>query len=88
MSGRSGYQLHPTLTVDVQSHLPQSVTSDSLGETPEDRQNWILSELKAGRKLRRTDLEKKFGISLATAKRDFTILNDQVAFAVAGSAGH
>ncbi len=57
VTGKLGYQLHPSLCVDD----PE--------QTPEDRQSWILDELKTGRKLRRADLEKKFRISPAIAKR-------------------
>jgi DNA-binding response OmpR family regulator len=88
MSGRSGYQLHPNLTVDVQSLPPQQGGMSDPGQTPEDRQSWILGELENGRKLRRADLEKKFRISLATAKRDFRILNEQIEFTGPGAAGY
>jgi len=79
MSGKSGYQLNPGLTVDDQTHQASRKTKEELGESPADRQEWILAELQSGRRLRRKDLEKQFGISTATAKRDFTLLDDRVA---------
>jgi DNA-binding response OmpR family regulator len=88
MRGRSGYQIHPSLTVDDQSHQPHQVTKAESGETPVDRQSWILGELKTGRKLRRADIEKHFKISMATAKRDFRMLDDQVEFIGPGAAGY
>jgi Fic family protein len=88
MSGKSGYQLNPGLTVDDQTHQASRKTKEELGESPADRQEWILAELHSGRKLRRKDLEKQFGISTATAKRDFTLLDDRVAFTGTGAAGH
>lgn len=88
MSGRSGYQLHPSLTVDDQSDQAPGKTKEELGETPADRHEWILGELRSGRRLRRKDLEKHFKISTATAKRDFGMLNGQVEFIGTGAAGH
>lgn len=88
MRGKSGYQLHPGLTVDDQSHQAPRKTKEQLGESPADRRDWILGELTRGRKLRRTDLEKQFRISTATAKRDFGILDGRVQFVGIGAAGY
>lgn len=88
MRGRSGYQLHPNLSVEDQSDQPRQTTEDETGETPTDRQNWILAELKSARKLRRVDLEKQFKISTATAKRDFRMLDERVEFIGPGAAGY
>jgi DNA-binding response OmpR family regulator len=84
--GRAGYQINAALTVDDQSgRAPTAVAKDVDG--PSDRQQWIVEELKKGRKLRRIDLEKQFKISQATAKRDFRILNDVVEFVGPGVTG-
>jgi DNA-binding response OmpR family regulator len=88
MRGKSGYQLHPGLTVDDQSHQAPGKTKVESGETPADRQNWFLAELANGRKLRRADLEKHFKISTATAKRDLGDLAGQIEFAGTGKAGY
>jgi DNA-binding response OmpR family regulator len=88
MSGKSGYQVNPGLTVDDQSQQAPRKTKDELGESPADRQEWILQELNAGRKLRRKDLEKHFRISTATAKQNFAMLDGQVEFTGTGAAGH
>lgn len=58
------------------------------GDGPLDRQQWIIDELKKGRKLRRCDLEKHFGISTATAKRDLGDLADKIEFIGIGKAGY
>ena len=86
--GRSGYQLHPSLTVDDQSHQAPGKTKVESGETPADRQNWFLEELNSGRKLRRADLEKHFKISTATAKRDIADLGAGIEFVGTGKAGY
>ena len=85
--GKSGYQLHASLTVDDQSHQMPRKTKEELGESPTDRQEWIMGELKSGRKLRRADLEKHFKISTATAKRDIADLGAGIGFVGTGKAG-
>lgn len=86
--GKSGYQLNPALAVDDQSHQAPRKTKEELGESPADRQEWILGELRDGRRLRRKDLEKRFKISTATAKRDFGLLDGRVEFTGTGASGH
>ena len=58
------------------------------GDSPNDRQQWIMDELKSGRKLRRFELEKQFGISTATAKRDLRDLAGSIEFIGTGIAGY
>ena len=53
-----------------------------------ERQQWVLAELANDRKLRRADLEKRFGISTATAKRDLGDLTTQIEFVGTGAAGY
>lgn len=85
--GRAGYQINAALTVDDQSgRTPTDVAKDDDG--PSDRQQWIVEELKKGRKLRRCNLEKQFGISTATAKRDFGDLAENVEFIGTGKTGY
>lgn len=85
--GRAGYQINTALTVDDQSgRAPTSVAKDDDG--PSDRQQWIVEELKKGRKLRRFNIEKQFGISTATAKRDLGDLAESIEFIGTGKAGH
>jgi CheY-like chemotaxis protein len=86
--GRAGYQINASLTVEDQSgRIPTTVTKDD-GDGPNDRQQWIVDELKRGRKLRRCDLEKQFGISTATAKRDLREFGVRIEFIGTGKAGH
>jgi CheY-like chemotaxis protein len=85
--GRSGYQINAALTVEDQSgRIPVAVAEADDG--PSDRQQWIVEELKRGRKLRRCDLEKQFGISTATAKRDLGDLAENIDFIGTGKAGY
>jgi len=85
--GRAGYQINASLTVeDLSGHEPTAAKDD--GDGPVERQQWIVEELKKGRKLRRCDLEKQFGISMATAKRDFGDLVEKIEFIGTGKAGY
>lgn len=86
--GRAGYQINAALTVEDQSGLAPTAVAKDDGDSPSDRQQWIVDELKKGWKLRRCDVEKKFGISMATAKRDFGDLAGSVEFIGTGKAGH
>lgn len=85
--GRAGYQINAALTVEDQSGRTSAAVAKDDGDGPMDRQQWVVEELKKGRKLRRIDLEKQFKISPATAKRDFRILNDLVEFVGPGVSG-
>jgi DNA-binding response OmpR family regulator len=85
--GRAGYQINALLTVEDQSgRTLVAVAKDDDG--PSYRQQWILDELKKGRKLKRCDLEKHFRISMATAKRDLCDLAESIEFIGTGKAGH
>ena len=87
VTGRSGYQVNDSLTVEdvTEAQAEASVGSEAIGA--EERQAWFLGELVKGRKLRRRDLEEQFGISTATAKRDLRALEDRVVFVGTGAAG-
>lgn len=87
VTGRSGYQIHPDLTVEDRSELEVAEGVDSETISAQDRQAWFLEQLQTGNKVRRRDLEKRFKISEATAKRDLRALADQVAFVGTGDAG-
>ena len=67
--------------------MPQEVTEDD-GDSPSDRQQWIMDELKSGRKLRRCDLEERFDVSTATAKRDLGDLAESIEFIGTGKTGY
>lgn len=41
-----------------------------------ERRRWVREQLRTGQPLRREDLEKQFGVSARTAKRDFLALRD------------
>ena len=84
--GPRGYALAPGITVAV-SAMPDAIDLPPLEPTPGERQSWVLEELNRGRTLRRTDLEKHFQISEATAKRDLAALSGKVDF-VGGPKGH
>jgi DNA-binding response OmpR family regulator len=86
--GRAGYQINAELVVEDQADCIPEATIREDGDGPSDRQQWIVEELKKGRKLRRCDLEKKFGISMATAKRDFGDLAENIEFIGTGKAGY
>jgi DNA-binding response OmpR family regulator len=85
--GRAGYQLNAALTVDDQSGDEATSSANDDGDGPVERQQWIVEELKKGRKLRRCDLEKQFGVSTATAKRDFGDLAGTIEFVGNGKDG-
>lgn len=86
--GRSGYQINTALTLDDQSgRAPTAIVKDG-GDRPSDRHEWFIDELKNGRKLRRSDLEKKFRISSATAKRDLSYLAESIEFIGTGTSGY
>ena len=88
ITGRAGYQINPALTVeDLSDSVTQEVTEDD-GDSPSDRQQWIMDELKSGRKLRRCDLEERFDVSTATAKRDLGDLAGSIEFIGTGIAGY
>ena len=86
--GRSGYQINTALTLDDQSGRAPTALVKDLGDRPSDRQQWFIDELKNGRKLRRSDLEKKFRISSATAKRDLGDLAESIEFIGTGISGY
>ncbi|MBP7948879.1 MAG: response regulator [Verrucomicrobiales bacterium] len=87
VTGKLGYELNGALHFTDNSDEPSS--SPALPQAPaaEDRQKWFLDELQKGRKLRREDLERKFSVSTATAKRDLGVLSAQVEFTGTGKHG-
>jgi DNA-binding response OmpR family regulator len=85
--GRSGYQINAALTVEDRSDLDLPPAIENC-DGPGDRQQWILDELKSGRKLRRFDIEDHFKISMATAKRDIGDLEKSIEFVGTGKAGY
>lgn len=55
-----------------------------------ERRRWVCEQLGAGQPLRREDLERQFGVSARTAKRDFQTLRDagEVEFVGPAKTGH
>ena len=52
------------------------------------RQAWFFEQLQSGVKVRRPDLERRFKISEATAKRDLRAVSETVEFVGTGDTGH
>lgn len=87
-SGGPGYRLNPSIEVrrvagpgslaDNDPALGTGVIDDDPGDTAgvNERQRWILDQLRAGVNLRRGDVEKQFRCSAKTAKRDLAELRD------------
>lgn len=91
-SGGSGYRLSPRIEVRRGGEAGTSpandpgaeggVIIDDPGDTADDpgvneRQRWILEQLRVGVELRRVDLERQFRYSAKTAKRDLAELRDR-----------
>lgn len=91
-SGGSGYRLNPWIEVrqggkpgSSSDHDPgdnSGVIPDDPGDTSDDpgvneRQRWILEQLRAGVELRRGDVERRFKCSPKTAKRDLAELRER-----------
>ncbi len=83
--GRSVPEDPPTTPV----HRPHDPVSDPVADDDADhprvvvlneRQRWALAEMKVGRPVRRRDVEREFGVSRETAKRDLADLGDQIEF--------
>lgn len=55
-----------------------------------ERRRWVCEQLRTGHSLRREDLERQFGVSARTAKRDFLALRDagEVEFVGPAKTGH
>jgi DNA-binding response OmpR family regulator len=85
--GVAGYELAAHLTVDDKSGQPSKSGPESSVADAAARRAWILEQLKKKQKLRRADIEKKFRISPATAKRDLKELDNQIEFSGNGEAG-
>ncbi|NOT02383.1 MAG: DeoR family transcriptional regulator [Phycisphaerales bacterium] len=51
-----------------------TTTASSLAWALNDRQHWVLEQLRAGGKLQRQDIEKHFRVAEKTAKRDLSDL--------------
>ena len=88
ITGRAGYQINAAL--EAVDHSDQRADAQTGGDLPigtEERQAWFIDQVQKGRKPRRNDLEKHFGISTATAKRDLGGLSEQIEFVGTGAAG-
>lgn len=83
--GRGGYELADHIRTAKREASNSHPAKDK--PTPEDRRNWFVAQL-AKRKLKRTDFEKEFGISEATAKRDLRMMEDHVEFVGVGEKGY
>lgn len=83
-----GYQLSPKLNVQVTTPRKRD-SGKSLPERSDadERKQWLLDQLRRGKKLRRRDYEEHFGISTPTAKRDFGELGGAIEFTGIGEAG-
>lgn len=88
VTGRSGYQIHSDLTVEDRSELEVEEGVDPDTISAQDRQAWFLEQLASRVKVRRRDLEKRFRISEATAKRDLRAVSETVEFVGTGDAGY
>ncbi len=68
------------------------VTDDGAGQPKvvvlNARHKWALAALRAGRQVRRKDIEREFKVSRATAKRDLADLGDQIEFTGAPKTGY
>ena len=87
-SGNRGYQLAERITIRhvgiTQVPEPPELVM-RVAAPPEEaelnhRQQWILAEIRKGKKLRRVDVMQKFSISVPTAKRDLAGLGDLIEF--------
>lgn len=87
--GRSGYQINPDLVIRNRTgDRPRESPRDDGLAGSEERQEWILDQLGRGAKVRRVDVERRFGKSKATAKRDFQALGEKVRFVGSGPTGY
>lgn len=84
ITGRRGYELAPAIQVAARAMASAPVSEEP---TPEQRQAWFVEQLRQERKLRRSDYERHFGISTATAKRDLRALEAAVVFVGTGDKG-
>ena len=83
----AGYELAAHLTVEDKSGHPSKSGPECSVTDAAARQSWILEQLKKKQKLRRADIEKKFRISCATAKRDIKEFGKQIEFSGNGETG-
>ena len=60
--------------------------NSAAAEPVEERREWVLQRLAAGRQLRRSDLEAEFSVSPTTAKRDLQTLREEGCIEFVGSA--
>jgi len=88
-TGSHGYQLSEKVTVRRLGRGIKVTTIKEKGAEPvymlgglrlNQRQRWILEELKSGIQLRRINVMKKFNISAATAKRDISVMGEYIEF--------
>lgn len=84
-----GYHLRDWIVVEVHDQVePARPASPAAGVRPEspptsglsERQQWILDQLKAGAKLTRRQIERQFGISTRTAKRELGGIEAMIQF--------
>lgn len=103
-SGGRGYRLNEWIEVrlsEIDHCLTEPDGASRCGEATNgtvevgsdqfnERQLWILDELRAGMKLRRSDIEARFKCSAKTAKRDLTNLREQgrIAFEMKPAPGY
>lgn len=84
-----GYQL--SLKLNVQITAPGKRESGKLAQPErsdaDERKQWLLDQLRRGKKLRRRDYQERFSISTPTAKRDFAEVGDSIEFTGIGEAG-
>lgn len=89
ITGRGGYEIHRDLKVEDLSGQPRPKTEDEEPvPTTEDRQAWILAQIKARKKVKRKDVEDEFDVSVATAKRDIMALGEKIEFIGPKQTGH
>lgn len=90
MSGGPGYRFNPWIKVEERDGLVAGTCGDrDMSDVPapqpnvpatsanvplNDRQHWVLEQLRAGVELQRPDIEKRFRVTEKTAKRDLSDL--------------
>lgn len=89
-TGKYGYQLNPDLEVidEINDDVCPGAAETQKEIESRDRADWILEQVKSGKKLQRRDIEDHFSISSSTAKRDLKLIEDQIEFVGTSRNGH
>lgn len=89
-AGEDGLVDGPVRPSDGPQNGPVNGHGPENDDPANQRRRWVLDQLGTGRQLRREDLEKQFGVSSRTAKRDFQAMRDasEVEFVGPAKTGH